>query len=70
MARAENDALGEPLTNRGSGMYQLRVVLRGISPLIWRRLHIRGNRTIEDVKESVEVRSSQAVRPGGPLRGA
>jgi hypothetical protein len=30
-------------------VYQLRVVLRGVSPLIWRRLLIRSNSTIADL---------------------
>jgi hypothetical protein len=29
-------------------IYQLKVVLQGISPRIWRRLQIRGDRTIAD----------------------
>ena len=27
-------------------VYQLRIVLRGISPLIWRRLLVRGDTTL------------------------
>ena len=30
-------------------MYQLRVVLRGVSPLIWRRLLVRSDSTIADL---------------------
>ena len=33
----------EPPTNPEPMVYQLRVVLRGVSPLIWRRLLIRSN---------------------------
>src|SRR5437870_8916961 len=36
----------EPPTNPEPMVYQLRVVLRGVSPLIWRRLLIRSNSTI------------------------
>jgi hypothetical protein len=34
-------------TNRPEAqIYQLRAVLRGISPLIWRRLLVRGDSTV------------------------
>jgi hypothetical protein len=35
--------------------YQLRVVLRGISPLIWRRLLVRGDSTIADLHRTLQV---------------
>jgi hypothetical protein len=37
------------------GVYQLRVVLRGISPLIWRRLIIRSDSTIADLHRTLQV---------------
>ena len=33
----------------GPFVYQLRVVLRGISPLIWRRILVRSDSTIADL---------------------
>ena len=36
-------------------VYQLRVVLRGISPLIWRRLLIRGDSSIADLHRTLQV---------------
>lgn len=30
-------------------VYQLRVVLRGVSPLVWRRLFVRGDSTVADL---------------------
>jgi hypothetical protein len=39
----------EPLTNPEPVVYQLRVVLRSISPLIWRRLLVRSDSTIADL---------------------
>jgi hypothetical protein len=35
--------------------YQLRVVLRGISPLIWRRLIVRGDSSIADLHRTLQV---------------
>ncbi len=39
----------EPSTNPKPEVYQLRVVLRSVSPLIWRRLLVRSDSTIADV---------------------
>jgi hypothetical protein len=36
-------------------IYQLRVVLRGISPLIWRRLLVRSDSTVADLHQALEV---------------
>src|SRR4051794_36354332 len=35
--------------------YQLRVVLRGISPLIWRRLLVRDDSTIADLHYALQI---------------
>ncbi len=35
-------------------MYQLRVVLRGVSPLIWRRLLVRSDSTIADLHATLQ----------------
>src|SRR5450631_391877 len=45
---AEND-LHEPQ------VYQLRVVLRGISPLIWRRLLVRSDSTVAQLHQTLQV---------------
>jgi Plasmid pRiA4b ORF-3-like protein len=47
--------MSEPFTNPELVVYQLRVVLRGISPLIWRRLLIRGDSTIADLHRTLQV---------------
>jgi hypothetical protein len=41
----------------GSGpvVYQLRVVLRGISPLIWRRILVRSDSTIADLHATLQL---------------
>ena len=36
-------------------VYQLRVVLRGISPLIWRRLLVRSDSTIADLHHALQI---------------
>ena len=36
-------------------IYQLRVVLRGISPLIWRRLLVRSDSTVAQLHEALQV---------------
>jgi hypothetical protein len=47
--------MSEPLTNPKLVVYQVRVVLRGISPLIWRRLLIRGDSSIADLHRTLQV---------------
>src|SRR6266700_6093036 len=44
----EPPAFSEPV------VYQLRVVLRGVSPLIWRRLLVRSDSTIADLHASLQ----------------
>jgi hypothetical protein len=36
-------------------IYQLRVVLRGVSPLIWRRLLVRADTTIADLHATLQI---------------
>ena len=36
-------------------VYQLQVVLRGISPLIWRRLLVRTDSTIADLHHALQI---------------
>jgi Plasmid pRiA4b ORF-3-like protein len=45
----------EPPTNPEPVVYQLRVVLRGVSPLIWRRLLVRSDSTIADLHASLQL---------------
>ncbi len=42
-------------TNPEPVVYQLRVVLRGVSPLIWRRLLVRSDSTIADLDASLQT---------------
>ena len=37
------------------GIYQLRAVLLGISPIIWRRLLVRGDSTIADLHVTLQT---------------
>jgi hypothetical protein len=37
------------------GTYQLRAVLRGISPLIWRRLVVRGDSSIAQLHNALQI---------------
>src|SRR6266852_9801344 len=45
----------EPPTNPEPVVYQLRLVLRGVSPLIWRRLLVRSDSTIADLHRTLQV---------------
>jgi hypothetical protein len=39
-------------------IYQLRAVLRGISPLIWRRLLVRSDSTVAQLHQALQVAMS------------
>ena len=41
----------------GRFVYQLRVVLRGVSPLIWRRLLVRSDSSIADLHATLQIAS-------------
>jgi len=45
----------EPLSTAACVAYQLRVVLHGISPLIWRRLLVRSDSTIADLHATLQT---------------
>jgi len=45
----------EPLAPAAPVVYQLRVVLRGVSPLIWRRLLVRSDSTIADLHATLQI---------------
>ena len=45
----------EPEPDPAPSVYQLRVVLRGISPLIWRRLLVRSDATLVDLHAVLQV---------------
>jgi hypothetical protein len=47
--------MSEPLTISEPIVYQLRVVLRGVSPLIWRRLLVRSNSTIAGLHATLQI---------------
>src|SRR5450759_5450080 len=42
-------------TSSEASVYQLRVVLRAVSPLIWRRLLVRSDTTIADVHSTLQT---------------
>jgi pRiA4b ORF-3-like protein len=46
--------MSEPLPTPASLAYQLRVVLRGISPLIWRRLLVPGDSSVADLHATLQ----------------
>jgi Plasmid pRiA4b ORF-3-like protein len=39
----------------GPPVYQLRVWLRGVSPMVWRRLLVRGDTTLAELHETLQV---------------
>ena len=45
----------KPSTNPEPVVYQLRVVLRGVSPLIWRRLLVRSDSTIAELHAALQL---------------
>ena len=45
----------EPSASSEPVVYPLRVVLRGVSPLIWRRLLVRSDSTIADLHRTLQV---------------
>lgn len=45
----------EPASPATDRVYQLRAVLRGVSPLIWRRLLVRGDSTVADLHRTLQV---------------
>jgi len=47
--------VSEPKASDEPVIYQLRVVLRGISPLIWRRLLVRGDSTLADLHATLQT---------------
>src|SRR5207249_1732942 len=47
--------MSEPSPNPEPVVYQLRIVLRGVSPLIWRRLLVRSDSTIADLHATFQL---------------
>jgi hypothetical protein len=45
----------EPASPLSSSVYQLRVVLRGVSPLIWRRLLVPAGATIAELHAVLQI---------------
>src|ERR671933_1216406 len=45
----------EPTAASTPSVYQLRVVLRGLSPLVWRRLLVRTDSTIADLHNVLQA---------------
>jgi hypothetical protein len=48
-------ALADAASPDGPPVYQLRVWLRGVSPMVWRRLLVRGDATLADLHETLQV---------------
>lgn len=53
--RSEDGAMPEPDPSPSPSVYQLRVVLSEISPLIWRRLLVRSDTTLADLHAALQV---------------
>lgn len=53
--RAEDEGMPEPRTSTAPAVYQLRVVLREITPIIWRRLLVRADTSLADLHEILQV---------------
>jgi hypothetical protein len=47
--------VSESITSDEPIVYHLRVVLRGVSPLIWRRLLVRSDSTIADLHATLQI---------------
>ncbi len=52
---SHDDIMTEPDLPTSSTVYQLRAVLRGISPLIWRRLLVHGDASLADLHAALQV---------------
>ncbi len=50
-----DDEMSEPPSPLAPTVYQLRVVLRGISPLIWRRLLVRSESSVADLHRTLQI---------------
>src|SRR4029450_13904223 len=44
-----------PFAPAAAVVYHLRIALRGVSPLIWRRVLVRGDTTIADLHATLQV---------------
>ena len=51
----ETEPGGKPEPPASPGVYQLRICLRKISPIIWRRLLVRGDSTIADLHYAIQI---------------
>src|SRR5919199_3374931 len=47
--------MSEPSDSLAPSVYQLRIVLQGISPLVWRRLLVPSETTLADFHETVQT---------------
>jgi len=50
-----HDGVSKPKTSAEPVVHQLRVVLRAISPLIWRRLLVRSDSTVADLHTTLQM---------------
>ncbi len=53
----------EPLAPAAPVVYQLRIVLRHVSPLIWRRLLVPSDSTIADLHATLQMSTGELSRP-------
>jgi hypothetical protein len=44
-----------PETDPPGEVYQFRVWVRGISPVVWRRFHLRTDQTLADLRYSLQI---------------
>jgi len=51
----DDGGMPEPSASSEPVVYPLRVVLRGVSPLIWRRLLVRSDSTIADLHATLQI---------------
>jgi hypothetical protein len=54
-AARQDATMPGPLPAPPSSVYQLRVVLRGTSPIIWRRLLVRSGTTLAGLRDVVQA---------------
>ncbi len=55
---------GVPVTGT---VYQLRVVLAGISPIVWRRLLVPAETSVADLHAIMQTQGVQGIVEGGPV---
>lgn len=49
-------------------VYQLRIWIKGISPMIWRRLLVKSNSTIADLHYTIQIAMRASETKGASLK--